>query len=131
MASDKQHEGPSKAQYAMPDCPQCLSLDKAALTKSSKSEKLPASHTGRVIYLDKYLADRVQSLLFQIEETDRTTSILMNKLILEKDHAIARRLQREIGRLDAKHVSLYDQLREEKRRHQRHAERRSRQQSSG
>jgi hypothetical protein len=92
----------------------------AELDKATKPQETPSKKIGRIIYLNKYLADRIQSMSFQLEELDKTISVLMNDLICEKDQAIARRLQRKIGRLDARHSRLHDQLRMEKRRYQRY-----------
>ena len=71
-----------------------------------------------VVAMSEYLAQRIQVISYELKDLEQTTSILMNQLIREKDHAIARRLQKEIGRLDTEHVQLNERLRAEKKRQQ-------------
>ncbi len=76
---------------------------------------------ARVIHMHDYLNARVQSVRDEIKELERVTGILMNQLIREKDQGIARRLQREIGRLDSQHSQLNEVLQAEEQRQDRYA----------
>ena len=101
------------------DCPQCDPHDPLPVTV--RSELVAKIASQPVVSMVEYVAKRVEWLSVQLEEVERTTSVFMNQLIHERDHTIARRLQREIGQLDAQHSHLSDLMRIEKKRRQRYA----------
>ncbi len=75
-----------------------------------------------VVAIVEYLVERVQMLLTEISDIEHNTSVLMNRLIHEKDHSVARRLQRDIGELDARHAHVNERLCDEKKRLQTYSE---------
>jgi len=77
---------------------------------------------GQLVHMRDYLSRRVQSVRDELNEIERLTAMLMRQLIREKDQNIARRLQTEIGRLDAKHGKLQKQLKSEEARQLLYAE---------
>lgn len=126
MASDKPQRSPSRAErkdvYSSQNGFQCrANVATRVSPRVRRSTKAPAVKENQVINIEKYLADCVQSLSFQLKEIENTISMLMNRFIREKDHTVARYIQREIDCLDEEHARIHDRLREEKRRHQRYA----------
>jgi len=113
------YEDPSRApsSYGSGECPSVESNDSNASDAKEVPRELPSR--CKVIVLTDYLERRVYAVKSELKRVERQTSLLMNRLIHEKDHSIARKLQQEIGRMDERHTKLNDRLKlDESRYHQ-------------
>ena len=73
-----------------------------------------------VVSMAAYLAERLETLKSEIRRVEKQTGQMMNQLIREIDHSVARRLQRDIGRLDSYHADLSKRIKSVMNRHQRY-----------
>lgn len=109
------------------DCPQCAESKGHALPKRKSSAKQnKVIRRGDIIYLKDYIAERMATTRQHLGRIERKTSELMSRLIREKDQSVARRLQRDIGRLEGTYSDLRKFLMHDQGLHKRLCQSRSR-----
>lgn len=77
---------------------------------------------SNVVSMAAFLAERVEKLRLELQRVEKQTGQMMNQLIREIDHSVARRLQRDIGRLDSYHAELNKRIKIEANRYKRYVE---------
>lgn len=71
--------------------------------------KTPVFKEGRLIQIADFLRKKFLRTGTELSSVERKTTRLMSRLIREPDHTVARKLQREIGRLENRHTELSQQ----------------------
>lgn len=103
------------------NCQQCQSEDTVDVNEFSR-EPTALVETGKVINLEEYLSRRVMLIEDAVSRVEARKSTFMKQLIRERDHSIARRLQREINNLDEHDTRLKKLLQSAQDRYDRYTE---------
>lgn len=90
-------------------------------SSSEQAQRLQSEKTVKhnVVSMADYMAARVEKLRSELQRVEKQTGRMMNQLIREIDHSVARRLQRDIGRLDSYHAELNKRIKLETNRYKR------------
>lgn len=94
------------------------------VSTSESARQLDSAKEGKsnVVSIVSYLQARVDKLRSELQRVEKQTGLMMNQLIREIDHSVARRLQRDIGRLDSYHAELNKRIKQESSRYKRYVE---------
>lgn len=104
------------------DCPQC----DTAVSAPAVAQAAPASQESpapnNMVSLAEFLAGRINRMKEELRRVEKQTGVMMNRLIREVDHSVARKLQRDIGRLDTHHAELNERIKRDATRYRRFVE---------
>lgn len=91
------------------------------VSSSKQAQQLQTEKAAKsnVVAMADYMAARVEKLHAELQRVEKQTGRMMNQLIREIDHSVARRLQRDIGRLDSYHTELNKRIKLETNRYRR------------
>jgi len=102
--------------------PQCETAEAIAPDEVESTESSEGVVQQDIVSLADYLAERIRKHTQELQRVEKQTGTMMNQLIREVDHGAARRLQRDIGRLDSYHTEVKERIQRDTLRYQRYSD---------